>query len=182
MRISGAVAHTDEILAGLQDPGGFLLGIRGHIFQCKGKLCCLAFTRSEKSGLLVCLQLLIRFLQSPLRSGNIYLDNFFSGIRFSGVGDPGSYFYAGTFDNRFHVFDGKIRVAFSVTEAVMRLNAKGVKITITHIDAVGIVFIINISVVVAEALGGRIVGICFGPGIRQFSGWNLFARKHICHA
>ena len=80
------------------------------------------------------------------------------------------------------MFDGKIRVAFSVTEAIMRLNAKGIKITIPHIDAVGIVFIINISVVVAEALGGWIVGICFGPSIGKLSGRNLFSRKHICHA
>ena len=179
---SGAVAHADDILTGLQNPGCFFFRIGSHIFQCKRKLHGFSLARSKKSGLFVSFQLLIGLLQSVFRCGNVYLNNFFSGILFSGIGHFCSYFYPGAFDGCLCLFNGKIGVAFAVAEAVLRLDAEGIKITVAHIDAIRIIFIVDVSVVVAEALGGGIIGVSLCPGIGQFSGGNLFAGENICHA
>ena len=74
---------------------------------------------------------------------------------------------------------GKACEGQTVAKGICGLDAKGVKVAVTHIDPFGIILIVHIAVVVTEVPGRGIVLLSFSPGVRKLSGGVHFSCEDV---
>ena len=173
-----AGAHADPVVSALQDPGGSLLAVGGHLPGLEGERDLLAAAGSDQVGLGKADQLLLRFGQFALGRGGIELHDFLAGHD-PGVAHGGLNRYGLAVQPDLSGGDLEGRIGPAEAEGIGRLDPEGVEVAVAHIDPVGIVFVVDVAVVVAVVGGGGVVGVVLRPGVGEFAGGIDLAGKHV---
>ncbi len=177
--IPGACAYAHIVCPGLQNPDRPLLIIGGHGLHGIGNDKLLGLSRGQFFRLLIGSQLLVRLRQLPCRGGIVHLHHFLARVCTPAVGHL--HLHGDSIPVRFHILclHGEIRVGAAVAKGIRRGHVKGIKITVSHIDSLGIVFIIDVAVHMAELLGAGIIQIILRPCGGELAAGRHLARHHV---
>ena len=168
MCISGTVSHTDDVLAFFHNISCFVFTVSTHICRVISQMQGLFFSRFQLIGFSVRCQFLVSFLHLTVRCGEINLYYFFSG-NITGVCYRNIYTYLIGIDADIFYIDIKIRIRKSVTKLISYIFSKRIKVTITNVNTIAVIF--GCCVSVQSCIGRSIIINVFCPGKVQFTGW-----------
>ena len=169
-RIPGGITKAKHILPCFQHIGGIILPVAGDGFQVEREFQFLPLTGIQNLSLFKGGQLLIFLVQLSVGCGNIKLCNFCAGVGAAGVCYIGFQPDGAAIQRNTGTMDGEIRITEAKTEGIGRFHTEAVKITVSYIDTLLIVFVLQIAVEVTVLIGKGNVRILFCPGIGKFAG------------
>ena len=164
--IAGVVAQAQEIITLLQHKAVVPLPEAGKAGQIKFQGQMGLFTGSDQLRLGKGCQGLVFLAQFPCGGRHIQLHHFLAG-EIAGIFHLRLQAHLGFIHLGVTTGDGKVRIAQAKSKGIGRFDPEGIEIAVAHIDALFIIFLLQIAIAVAIFIRKGNVAIALSPGIRQ---------------
>ena len=144
--VPGGIAKAQDVFPGLQHITAVGFPVAGNVLQVKAQLQKLVGTGRQNIGFSEGGQGLVFLMQRLAGGGDVELGHFLAGIGVAGIGHSGLHRDLASLNAHPRLTDVKGGIAQAKTEGIGRLHTEGIKVAVTHIDALFIKFLGQVAV------------------------------------